>query len=306
MTFSRQLSILFNLAHNEMVNFNDEEFSEFSNLLLSMGFQLLKNEVNEIKKKILDNVDILVIGNPVSSYFSQVEIKSIVDFVREGGCLLLISEYGSDYIQKTNLNDLTGPYFGIFFEKNIIKEKNIKNQNCSSILSIKEFPESKINDKLREIVIGGTCSFILNNLATPLIIKNGSKTWSEVYNNATQQWEFEDNQLNERTIVLATYRIYGRGKIVAIGDIDLFTNDQNIGINKLDNRNFVINIFKWFIDPIKESSVRYWALDQLGTLQHQFKEINSKINNIIESLSLLEIRVSNLEKNKEQQVNQNY
>ncbi|MBN1803605.1 MAG: hypothetical protein JW891_18995 [Candidatus Lokiarchaeota archaeon] len=301
MTFSRNTSILFDLAHNEMVNFRDEEFSEFANLLKSLGFQLLKNDINELKKKTLDNIDILIIGNPVSSYFSQIEIKTIVDFVRDGGCLLLLSEYGSDYIQKTNLNDLTGTYFGIFFEKNIIKEKNLKNQNCTSILSINEFPESNINEQLHEIIIGGTCSIILNTLAKPLLIKKGNITWSEVYNSAAQQWVPEENQINERDIILATYREYGRGKIVALGDIDLFTNDPNIGINKLDNRNFVINIFKWFTKPIKESSVRHWALDQLGSLQFQFKELNSKISNIIESLSLLEKRVSNLEKSFDEQ-----
>ncbi|GAH25157.1 unnamed protein product, partial [marine sediment metagenome] len=63
-------------------------------------------------------VDVLVLGNPIDDYFSNIEIKDIVNFVRTGGNLILISEYGADYLQKTNLNDIA-PNFGILFEKNI-------------------------------------------------------------------------------------------------------------------------------------------------------------------------------------------
>jgi hypothetical protein len=54
---------------------------------------------------VLQNIDILIIGTPIDEYFSSIEIKSIIDFVREGDNLLLISEYSSDYLQKTNLHN---------------------------------------------------------------------------------------------------------------------------------------------------------------------------------------------------------
>ncbi|MFX1237254.1 MAG: hypothetical protein ACFE8P_05980, partial [Promethearchaeota archaeon] len=242
MTLSGQSKILFDLSHGEMLNIDDEDYSEFSSLLKGLGYRIAKNEKGELRKKIIENHDVLIIGNPISSYFSEVEIKNIVDFVREGGSLLLLSEYGADYLQKTNLNDLAGSYFGIFFEKNLIKENNLINRNCTSILSIKEFNDLKITDKLREVVIGGTCSFVINNLAKPLLIKQGNDHWSEIYNSATQQWIKENSTPNEKGTIIATYRIYGRGKIIALGDIDLFTNDPNIGINKMDNRTFITNM----------------------------------------------------------------
>ena len=89
--------------------------------------------------------------------------------------------------------------------------------------------------------------------------------------------------------------LYGRGKILTLGDIDIITNDPNIGINQKDNRKFIINVFNWLIEPIKESSIRYWALDQLGNFQNDIREINNKINNLIESMTLLERRISVLE-----------
>ena len=154
-------TILFDLSHNEMLNIEEDEFSGFLDLLHSLGLKVKRNESKNLTKKVFQNIDILVIGNPIDDYFSSIEIKNIIDFVRDGGRLLLISEYGSDYLQKTNLNDISGKYFGIFFQKNIVKEYNKTNQNCSSILSIQNFPENKINSKLREVVIGGSCSLFL-------------------------------------------------------------------------------------------------------------------------------------------------
>ena len=291
----KKSTILFDLAHQEMLNPNDEDFSSFFDLLQRIGVKVVKNETKEIVKDVLDGVDILVIGNPIEKYFSNVEVKNIVAFIMEGGGLLCLSDYGADFLQKTNLNDLLGTHFGIFFEKNLIKENNPINHNCSSILTINKFQEHEITNQLREIVVGGACSFLINRYAKPLIETNDHDVWSEEYNSITDQWVKEEYQKEEKKII-AAYREYGRGKIVAIGDVDMFTNDPNIGINRLDNRQFIANVFKWLIEPLKESTVRGWALNQLGTLQNEIKGLGSKIDNIIETMMLLENRISLLEK----------
>ena len=168
-----------------------------------------------------------------------------------------MSEYGSDFLQKTNLNDLLGTKFGIFFEKNIIKGILDENQNCSSIISIQEFENNQITNQLREIVMGGTCSFLLNRLANPLLVLKGDTFWTEEYNSVTEKWVREKPLSSKKNKIIAAYREYGRGKIIALGDIDIFTNDLNIGINKKDNRKFITNMFNWLIEPIKDSSVRF-------------------------------------------------
>jgi hypothetical protein len=234
---------------------------------------------------------VLVLGNPIGEYFSNIEIKHIVDYVREGGRLLLISEYGSDYLQKTNLNDISSKEFGIIFEKNIVKENNKTNLNCSSILTIKNLEKSKIVSNLREIVIGGTCSLFLNHNAKPLIKTNTNDVWSEVYDDSSEEWIKED----EKQQVIAAYTEYGQGKVVAFGDIDIFSKDPNIGINKMDNRKLITNIFNWFNEPVGEHNVLNFALNQLGDLQYEIKEMNRKINNIIETITILEKRITNIE-----------
>ncbi len=105
----------------------DKDFSDFLKLLNNLNFKIEKNENKDLTKKVLENIDVLVLGNPIDDYFSNIEIKETVNFVRLGGALLLVSEYGADYLQKTNLNDIAN-HFGFLFEKNLIKEQNTKTQ----------------------------------------------------------------------------------------------------------------------------------------------------------------------------------
>jgi hypothetical protein len=284
-------AILFDLNHNEMLDIEDNNFSDFSDLLHSLGIKINKNENKNLTDKILENIDILIIGNPIDNYFSSIEIKEIINFVREGGRLILISEYGSDYLQKTNLNDITEKNFGIFFHKNIVKEYNEINQNCSSILSIQNFHRTQItNHAIREVIIGGACSLFLNKNSKPLLFSN--KAWTEAYSNSAEQWIKEGV---EQQHSIAAYTEYGRGKVIAFGDIDIFTNDDNIGLNLRDNRKLILNILNWLMEPVESNDTMAWTLNQIGTLAYEIKEMNNKINNIIETMTILERRISALE-----------
>ena len=286
-------TVLFDLNHNEMLNIYEEEFSEFLNLLESLNLKIKTNDNKNITEKLLQNVDILIIGNPIDEYFSSIEINCIVDFVRNGGNLLLISEYGADYLQKTNLNDISNKYFGIYFQKNLIKTYNNLNQNCSSILTIQNFKDHQITKQLREVVIGGGCSFLINQNSEPLFYSK--ECWTEVYNDLSKQWSKEEENQSQ---IMAVYTDYGRGKVVALGDIDIFSNDPNIGIKRLDNRKFIINLLNWFTEEkINDNDVIGWILNQLGGMQSEIKHINHKINNIIETTTILEKRISSLEEN---------
>ena len=285
--------ILFDLVHNEMLTL-DKDYTDFSKLLHNLNFKIEKNENKDLTKKVLENVDVLVLGNPIDDYFSNIEIKEIVNFVRLGGSLLLVSEYGADYLQKTNLNDITN-HFGFLFEKNLIKEQNPKNQNCSSILHIHEFPETDFLNGLREVVIGGTCSLYLKKGARALLETNKLNNWSEIYNNSSEEWEKDKEQQH----VIAAYAKFGQGKVIALGDIDIFCSDDNIGINTLDNQKFLHNLFSWLVEPVKKSDVNSFILNQIGELQNGVKQIQTTINNIIETMSILERRLTNIEENSE-------
>ncbi len=282
-------TILFDLNHNEMLTL-DDEFSEFVKLLKNLNLKIIKNENKDLTKKLLENVDVLVLGNPIDDYFSNIEIKDIVDYVRVGGNLILVSEYGADFLQKTNLNDLA-TNFGFFFEKNLIKEQNSHNQNCSSILHIQKFLSNEIVNGLREVIIGGACSLFLNKGGKPLLQTSENNIWSEIYNNTSEEWTKDKEQ--QQTI--AAYSNFGQGKVIALGDIDIFCSDDKIGISSLDNQKFLQNVLNWLIEPVKRPDVMSFILDQMGELQNGVKEIQNTINNIIETMSILETRISFLE-----------
>ena len=257
-----------------------------------LDIKIKKNENERITKEALENVDLLIIGNPIDDFFSSLEIKTVVDHVRSGGGLLLLSEYGADYLQKTNLNDIAGK-FGITFERNIIKETNSANQNCTSILHIQDFLKHHMTKNIREIIIGGACSLFLSKEVKPLLQTNDHSIWSEIYNNTSEEWTKED----EKQQTIAAYTEFGQGKVVAIGDIDIFTSNSRIGINSLDNRKFLQNIINWLIEPVRESKVMGFILSQLGELQYEIRETNKVLNNIIETITILEKRISYLEAN---------
>ncbi|MHA1233947.1 MAG: hypothetical protein ACTSQL_02545 [Promethearchaeota archaeon] len=286
-------TILFDLNHNEMLTL-DTDFSDFLKLLRSLNFKIEKNENKDLTKKVLENIDVLILGNPIDDYFSNIEIKEIVNFVRLGGSLLLVSEYGADYLQKTNLNDIT-THFGFLFEKNLIKEQNPKTHNCSSILHIHEFPEVDFLNGLREVVIGGTCSLYLKKGANILLETKKLNNWSEIYNNSLEEWEKDKEQQH----VIAAYAKFGQGKVIALGDIDIFCSDDNIGINSLDNQKFLHNILSWLVEPVKKSDVNSFILEQIGDLQNGVKNVQTTINNLIETMSILEKRLTNIEENSE-------
>lgn len=285
-------SVLIDLTHNEMLNIKEDEFKEFQNLLKRLDLKIKKNENGQITKEILENIDLLIIGNPIDDFFSSLEIKHVVDHVRSGGGLLLLSEYGSDSLQKTNLNDVAGK-FGIFFEKNLIKEMNDNNQNCTSILHIQDFLKHQITKNLREMIIGGACSLFINKEVKPLLQTKDHSVWSEVYNNNSEKWTKD----KEEQQTIAAYTEFGQGKIVALGDIDIFTLNSRIGLNSFDNRKFVQNVINWLITPVKESKVMTFILNLLGDLQYEIRETNKVLNNIIETMTILEKRISYLENN---------
>ena len=77
--------VLFDSTHNEMLNIDDEEFKDFSNLLKSLDLKIIKNENGNITKEILEDINLIILGNPIDDFFSrerfhlQVNLRSHLD-----------------------------------------------------------------------------------------------------------------------------------------------------------------------------------------------------------------------------------
>ena len=104
----KDFSVLVDTAHGEILSPLDEDFRSFFSLLARMGCSVLSHDSGKITADILKDIDLLLIGCPVDRYFMSDEIHCIVDYVIAGGNLFVMSEYGGDSIQKTNINATAG------------------------------------------------------------------------------------------------------------------------------------------------------------------------------------------------------
>lgn len=279
---------LFDDSHNEMLNYEDEEYFEFKELLVKNNFTLKQCEKPILSQEDLSEIDILIIGNPINEYFSKEEIEIILNYTRSGGSLLLIAEFGGDFIQKTNLNDLS-KNFGIFFESSIIKQDT--NELSENIHIIKSFNKHKITNNLNKILIGGACTLKIREPAKPLCYAQ-TDSCIENYNDSLKLW-IKDKE--DKDLLIAACSKFGKGKVFAIGDVDLFSNNENIGIFELDNRKFVLNAINWLLESVKSEEVTSWVLDQIGAHREGIKSLNYKVGNLIETIMLMEKRITKIE-----------
>ena len=121
-SWNKQISLLIDVSHNNLVQPDEPDFKSFFELLQSKGYNIhLTNSNQKLADLDFENMRTLLIGVPQNGFYFQEEINSILNFVRNGGSLLIFHRYGGDLLQKTNLNDLTS-HFGIYFENTIVKE----------------------------------------------------------------------------------------------------------------------------------------------------------------------------------------
>ncbi|MHA1340763.1 MAG: DUF4350 domain-containing protein [Promethearchaeota archaeon] len=272
--------LLIDYSHGEILNLSDFEYQRFAELLNQLGCKITVNYSNKIDDQLLKDIDVLILGCPVNHYILEEEIKAIIDFVIGGGNLLVISEYGGDSVQKTNLNDLT-KNFGIYFENTIVRSN--KNPNSSSLPIVKPAIQHVLTKNINEIILGGTCSIRIAKDAFA-IFSSGDDMWIEIYDDLNNVWIKSENQ----NVPLIACITYGQGKVVAFGDIDIFSNHHVFGINSLDNNKLLRNIFSWFNQPVTSENTIDWLLGQTSIHREdifQLKELFNSMQQVIEKLN---------------------
>lgn len=285
------MRVLFDYAHNEIVNLEDNEYLPFRNLLKSMECAIGFNHDSRITQEVLQNVDVLVIGCPVESYFVSQEIGIIVDWVSSGGNLLVMSEVG--VLQKTNLNDLM-KHFGLYFENTTLRSK--KNTETNSIVLITDIVDHAITKNVKKIMVGG-CSTIRTVKAKGSmdVCLSGEDTWVEVYDEINNKW-LKNSDLH---VPVVSISIYGQGRIAAFGDVDMFSANPLFGVKSLDNKQLIQNLFIWFHTPVRSGATIDWLLTQFGQLREDILEIGDKFDNLITTARILETRISQIEERQD-------
>ncbi|MHA1821223.1 MAG: hypothetical protein ACTSU2_08980 [Promethearchaeota archaeon] len=286
-----KFTILIDYAHGEILNLTDNEFKLFNDLLIDRGYTSLINYSNKLNSELLRDTDLLIIGCPVNSHLLKEEVHDIIDFVTAGGCLLVMSDYGGDIVQKTNLNELTG-YFGIYFENTAVKSTSNPGVYTKTAPVITEFnyDNEVITKNVKKIIMGGCCSLRLGKEAFPIAF-SGPNSWLEAYDNESNIW-FRNEDKNVPVIAAA---IYGQGRVIAIGDIDMISNNPLFGLNSLDNRRIIMNFLNWFQAPVSYERTIFWILEQISNKRDEIFEIKNVMHEMMEKMRNMEERLITME-----------
>lgn len=218
--------ILFDQSREENKWINDNH-SKFLLLLTSSGYEVNKITESPINYTNIKNFDILFIsGTRIGSMdFNATEIRSIAQFVSDGRGLFLI---GNEYIgREKNFNYIFNQLFGISFSENV-KDK-IHNANPAAGWShspaINIFVEHQITKGLEEVILKDTSGLNITKSSEPLAFSNPTADPACI------------------PVIGATE--YGKGKVIAIGGDNIFTNAPKVGINARDNKKLILNILEW-------------------------------------------------------------
>ena len=157
-------------------------------------------------------------GSPI---FTADEIEEIRKFVGNGGGLLVIGEY--NYPQwRNNLNELLQPY-GIQFNGDTV----MRPRATDDPIPVRHFPvilssSHPVASDISEITYHRGCSLKVDDAQTDVTVA------------ATPNND-----------VLCAAKIYGEGRVAAIGDSDIFSLAH---IGESDNVRFFINLIRWLLD----------------------------------------------------------
>jgi hypothetical protein len=267
-----EYTCLMDKAHNELLDIHDNNFSElFSLITQSLKVNIEINREQPVLEDLLYSSDMFVLGCPTRTRFDKDDIELVVKYVREGGNLLVISDAGGDLANKTNLNDLVNA-FGIEIEATTVRDSRNVGSAVSPILDNINMSHV-INKNVIRLAAGGGTTLLIQEPAVALF-STGKTSIIEKYsprdNNAWKIVKIGENY------PLTAASMHGQGKVVVCGDVDMFSNDPEFGINAFDNGAFIKNIFSWFLAPVETSTVLDWLVSRVANLEEKCSVLSQK------------------------------
>ncbi len=218
------MRIVFDNTHEETNSINGE-FNNAAELLNNKGYLVNKcTEIHTDLSIVLLNCDIFVVTAPHKTFLPN-ETQLIETFVANGGNLFLLGDYEFNSTLTTSINSLSS-HFGIEFDQELIEDvsSNDGRPDQPTISRFSKHPIINTTDVQEFTLYNATSIFGGRPIAFTSLEASPS--------NAT---------------VLTSSRLKS-GKIVAIGDSDLFSNEFLEG----EARNLLLNIFGWFVLDVTE------------------------------------------------------
>lgn len=243
-----EFNIGFDYSHHNKLTIEDPGFNDFIEFLFNSDFKLGKIEAGITYEKLSD-YNVFIIGVPIAgSYLSSEEIESLTKYVKDGGSLLVINDKGGDLENKNNLNDLTN-IFGIEFNPDQLFDNESYSKDISRPI-IQEFKKHFITRNISNIIHSNGCTIEVDKSVetedidvTAIAFSSEESAWHKVFDG--ENWI--DEPVENVPIIAIGH--YGMGKIVAIGNLSLFSGfHASYGIHAADNFKLISNIISWLMN----------------------------------------------------------
>ena len=182
-------------------------------------YQIQRN-FDPITSKLLDNCDVLIIKTP-TSIFSSDEIKSILEFVKNGGGLFLIGDHTNVFGTGTFINPVA-KQFGLRF--NYDATYDLKTGELSIFKPPKLLPHPVVQ-YLPTFLFGTSCTLEAPLSAEEVIIGYGLKSLELDYSqkNFFSKLHYSTN-MNFGLFLQSAGLKYGKGRVLAFTDSTVFSN----------------------------------------------------------------------------------
>lgn len=251
--------VLIDDAHENENNFDGYEFNAFYGKLVTtlqgMGYTVNRASTSGFNPSI-SVYGVVILPAPFQAYTSS-EKQALVDFVKAGGKLLMMGEWGGyGDTANGNLNALsTALGAGITFNNNAVYD-NANNYNSRNYWPlIQTFVSHSTTNGLTTLAYIAGNSLSVQSPGTAIAYASSSAYTSSNLsrdlgvNGTGTGLKAPETKDKVTSIIVAAVAQVGSGKVVTIGDVNIFSNDvytnQTDFIDLYSNKKFLQNIINW-------------------------------------------------------------
>lgn len=247
---SNIITIGLDYSHNNMLTLEASSYADFTQFLFASAYKIGKIEAGFYTSEKLQDYNAIIMSTPRNVDLKPKEIEILEQYVRNGGSLLIVGARGGDYLNRTNLNELTQRFGFKFSIDEIFDSVSYVNLQKRPILS--KFKSHYITENLQKIVLSSSCSLEPieiedeKNIKIDVLIHSGLNCWRNLFNG--KDWIEQDCP----KIPLMLSIEYFKGKVVAFGTISIFSSlGREYGFTAFDNDIIIANILRWLTMDIE-------------------------------------------------------
>jgi hypothetical protein len=272
-TITRQVvsgcKILFDISHGFATVPEPLDTSYWSHLisaLRSAGHEVVTNQSDFN----LSGYKVVFLSLPGEDYTAS-ELSALQNFVQNGGAVVISAEHSGGF-GTAYLNHVAN-LFGINFKSNVVLDDIHNDQSNNNWPIISNYLTDPTTEGINQTVIYAGSSLELSGSAYPVayadtdayiiptskIAAPTSALQAGIFkNDPSGDYTGLDNSTSNSNIVVMAASLYGKGKVWAAGDFNIWANDyaaQNIGIDYYDNQKLALNVFDWSCTPSETVTV---------------------------------------------------